>query len=146
MLASDVISLVDNGGLIELSKAFAISRRQAENLERRARRAMLSGANPLMAPGDESGSIRAAQRPQEPTEPSEPIEQQDEAAELEEQARSHARRIKSESAGVAGASVAQLRSRLAVLERNIRAGYGAEWDYDLRLTKRTLELVEGVNA
>lgn len=135
MLASDVVSLVESSGLQALSEAFAISRREAESLERRARRALNAGANPLMT-SDQAGIVKPSQRPSEPLEDDQALD------DLEQAAQDQARRIKHESYGVAAASVANLRSRLAVLQRNIRVGYGQDTDYDYRLTKRTLELAE----
>jgi hypothetical protein len=143
MLASDVIAICDSSdGISELTKLFGITRRQAEAFEIQARRVRNAGHNPVMVPGSEVGTARARQRPTEPAEPT----TTDPADDLELAAADHARRIRSESHGVAGASIAQLHSRLAVLERNCRMGYAKDWDYDRRLTKRTLEILEGAYA
>ena len=139
MLASDVVAIVNEpNGLTNLAQMFAISRRGAEQLATVARRAQQHGLNPVLSPGDSLGALSRPQVVQEPTEDDQALD------DLEQAAQDQARRIKHESYGIAQASIANMRSRLAVLERNIRAGYGQDWDFDYRLTKRTLELVEGV--
>jgi hypothetical protein len=134
MLASDIANICNEpNGIAELARMFQLTPRAAQAYEIQARRALRLGLNPTLTPQD---TVRAARAPQEPT------EEHQAPDDLETQAREHAARIKSESAGVGAASVANLQSRLAVLERNVRAGYGADWEYDLRLTRRTLELLE----
>jgi hypothetical protein len=144
MLASEVIAICDrsdSNGIGELARLLSLSRRQAEAFAVQARRAVAGGHDPIMVPGTVVGP-RAALVSATASVDFEPDDQDQGGDDLEHQAHAQARRIKHESAGVAGASIANLRSRLATLERNVRAGYGAEWDYDLRLTRRTLELVE----
>jgi hypothetical protein len=95
-----------------------------------------------MVPGDASGTVGAAQRPQEPPAATDTISP---AEELEQAARAHARRIRAESGGLQLDSIGKLRGRVKLLERNVAQGYH-DWDYDLRLSKRTLEILEGVNT
>jgi hypothetical protein len=142
MLASDVIAICESNGIGELARMYQLSRRQAEGFAIQARRVLASGSNPVMVPGTDAGTVRASQRPQEPPEgQGEGQASDDQAPSLEDNAAAMARRIKSESAGVAGASVANLRAQLAVCDRNIDKGY-PEWGFQARLLRRTLELVE----
>jgi hypothetical protein len=140
MLASDVVSLVEIGGLSALSKSFAISRREAESLHLRAQRVLALGANPLMT-SDAAGTVRAAQRLTEPPAATDAVSPIDE---LEDAARAHARRIRAESSGLQLDSIGKLRGRVKLLERNVAHGYH-DWSYDLKLSKRTLEILDGVS-
>ena len=139
MLASDVIALCDTSGIGAVTKMYGISRRQAEQFVIQARRLLAYGSNPVLVPGDASGTVRATQRPQVPPAATDV----DPADELEQAARAHARRIRAESAGLQLDSIGKLRGRVKLLERNVAQGYH-DWDYDLRLSRRTLEILDGV--
>jgi hypothetical protein len=141
MLASDVVNLVDANGIGALTNMYQISRRQAEQFEIQARRLLAYGSNPVIVPGDAVGTARAHQRPQEP--PTAADQDQDPAEQLEQAAQAHARRVCAESAGLQLDSIGKLRGRVRLLERNVAAGYH-DWGYDLRLSKRTLEILDGV--
>lgn len=114
MLASDVVALCDENGISELAQMFAMSTRQAEAKYVAAKRSLAAGFNPTMTL---AASVRRSVSPQEPLE-----DDQAPTDDLESEAQARAARIQRESHGVAGASIAQLRSRLAVLERNLGKG------------------------
>ena len=121
MLASDVVSLVESDGLNSLTTIYGISRLAAERTYVAAKRTLNNGYNIQVIPGADIGTVRPSLKPTEaPEEPQEPT--------LEDEAWALARRIKHESAGVAGASIADLRSKLAVCERNLGKGY-PEWTH-----------------
>jgi hypothetical protein len=139
MLASDIVNLVDENGIGALTNMYQISRRQAEQFVIQARRLLAYGSNPVIVPGDAVGTARAHQRPQEP--PTAAVEDQEPS--IEDQAQGRARAIRRESPGLQLDSIGKLRGRVKLLERNVAQGY-RDWDYDLRLSKRTLEVLDGV--
>ena len=134
MLASDI----DLSELDDLTQLFGITRSQAERLRIQARKALRAGLNPVMAPGSEAGSVRARQRPQEPVEEPAPLS-------TEEMAQQRARRIAEQSYGQRSHDVALLRGRIATLQRNCQHGY-REWEGELELCRRTLEILEGTTV
>jgi hypothetical protein len=139
MLARQLVALCDSGEPNILQKLYGITARSADALEVQARRLVKSRQ------GDqELAPERPVSRSQRATAPV-AGQDQDQASDLEEQAQARARRIRAESYSLQLDSIGKLRGRLRVLERNIAAGYH-EWSDDLQLTKRTLELVEGVTA
>jgi hypothetical protein len=141
MLASDVVNLVESNGIGALTTMYQISRRQAEQFEIQARRLLAYGSNPVIVPGDASGTVRTHQRTQAPSTALQ--DDQDPAEQLEQAAQAHVRRIRAESAGLQLDSIGKLRGRVKLLERNVAQGY-RDWDYDLRLSKRTLEVLDGM--
>jgi hypothetical protein len=146
MLASDIVQICNEpNGVLEVARMFQLSRRQAGAFEVAARRALASGSNPILAPGDGSPLLgpRGAQGPATGTVDGD--DQDQGANDLETAARAQARRIKAESQGLRDHSVAQLRGRIRTLERNLEKGYG-EWSYDLALSRRIVALVEGIHA
>jgi hypothetical protein len=143
MLATDVINIVESSGISELARMYQLSRRQAESFELQARRLLATGVNPVVVPGSDAGTVRASHGPGTGTleEPS----GTDEAEELERTAQSRASAIKREVPGHRARITGELQGRLRVLERNRQKGF-SEWDYDERLTRRILELVEGAHV
>lgn len=137
MLASDVVTLCESNGVSELARMYGLSARQANAFLVQAQRLLNQGHNPVLTPGSDAATVRNYHKRTEEPEP--------EALSLEEQAQARARKINEQSYGQRSHDIGQLRGRVSTLRKNCERGY-REWEHDLALTTRILEILEGTTV
>jgi hypothetical protein len=132
--AAKVVALVDKRGVGALARSYGISQRQAEQLDVQARRAMARGLDldPDLVPRD---TVRVAEVAREAVPAAEPAE-----FDLDAEAEIRARRIRALPSSDRLRAVAELSSREASADRNIRNGH-PEWAGELAVLRRVRELV-----
>jgi hypothetical protein len=132
--ASKVIALVNKQGVGGLAHSYGISRRQAQQLDVQARRAVAHGLDldPDLIPRD---TVRVAEVARDSVPAAEPAE-----FDLEGEAEIRARRIRALPSSDRLRAVAELSSREASADRNVRNGH-PEWAGELALLRRVRELV-----
>ena len=120
-----------------LARSYGISRRQAEQLEVAARRAVALGLDldPDLVPRD---TVRVAEVARDSVPPAEPA-----PVDLDGEAEVRARRIRALPPSDRMRAELELSARAATMERNLGHGH-LEWAAELAVIKRTLELVRGV--
>jgi hypothetical protein len=132
--AGKVIALVDKRGVGALARSYGISRRQAEQLDVQARRAVALDLDPDLVPRD---TVRVAEVSRDSVPVAEPA-----PVDLDGGAEVRARRIRALPPSDRMRTELELSARAATMERNLSHGH-LEWTAELAVLKRTLELVRG---
>jgi hypothetical protein len=134
--AAKVVALVDKRGVGALARSYGISRRQAEQLDVQARRAVALDLDldPDLVPRD---TVRVAEVSRDSVPVAEPA-----PVDLDGEAEVRARRIRALPPSDRMRTELELSARAATMERNLSHGH-LEWTAELAVLKRTLELVRG---